>query len=241
MCYFTEVPDWTELDKLMDYAIRTDEWNEYFHVVNGFSNTAKLPVVTSEMPRNIQAFNWGLIPQWCKTNAEIAKMKAFTLNARNDTIFEKKSFKNLIGKKRCLIFIKGFYEWHTIGKAKYPYYIFMKDHQIFSLAGIYDSWVDTETGEIHNNCSMITTEANPLMAKIHNEAKRMPVIVGNENREKWLLSDLTKEEINSMMIPYHEDKMDAYTISKLVNSRTENPNQEKVKERVEYPELSMFD
>jgi putative SOS response-associated peptidase YedK len=46
------------------------------------------------------------------------------------------------------------------GKNKIPYYIFLKDQKIFSLAGIYLSWVDRGTGEEISSYSILTTQAN---------------------------------------------------------------------------------
>ena len=35
-------------------------------------------------------------------------------------------------------------------------------------------WVENNTGEVFSTFSIITTEANDLMANIHNSGKRMP-------------------------------------------------------------------
>lgn len=51
-------------------------------------------------------------------------------------------------------------------------------------------------------------EANPLLAEIHNEKKRMPLILEVNNAEAWILPDLTKPEMTDLMKPYpHDDKL----------------------------------
>ncbi|MES2565464.1 MAG: SOS response-associated peptidase [Bacteroidota bacterium] len=240
MCYNKEIPSKVEIDdfidQYLDNAIRNDEWDEYFYRMSGFT-FSKVPLLTSENPEKVQSFNWGLIPKWCKDEAKAKEMRKNTLNAKSETIFELPSFRASIGKKRCLIFTKGFYEWRDYNKVKYPYYIYLKDQPVFTFGGIYESWVNKETGEVINTTSIITTEANPLMAEIHNSKKRMPLILTGDAMHKWIDPSISKEAIVDLMKPCDEKLMSAHTISKLITSRTENPNQPKVKEAFSYPEL----
>ena len=111
-----------------------------------------------------------------------------TLNARIETIEDKPSFKNSINK-RCLVIADGFYEWQwhdTKGKNKTKYEIGIKDHELFAFAGLYSQWINQHTGEIRDTYTIVTTEANPLMAEIHNIKKRMPIILKPEDETKWL-------------------------------------------------------
>jgi len=47
-------------------------------------------------------------------------------------------------------------------------------------------WVDKRTGEIRNTFSLLTNQANELMAKIHNTKQRMPVILHPDDESAWL-------------------------------------------------------
>lgn len=240
MCYNTEHPSKQEVEdynqQLYDNAVRNDEWDNYYHRLSGFSHQ-KVPVLTQEDHNAVHSYTWGLIPSWCKSEEQAKEMMANTLNARCDTIFEKPSFRSSIVKKRCLIYVKGFYEWRDYNKKKYPYYINLKNQPVFAFGGIYETWVNKETGEIWNTTSVVTTDANPLMAQIHNTKLRMPLILNNEQAKMWIDPVLDKEAIKKLMQPADEKIMQAHTISKLITSRTENPNQPKVKELFEYPEL----
>jgi putative SOS response-associated peptidase YedK len=240
MCYNTEHPSKQEVDEynqqLYDNAVRNDEWDSYYHRLSGFSHQ-RIPVLTQEDPRVVHSYNWGLIPAWCRNEEQAKEMMGNTLNARCDTIFEKPSYKSSIIKKRCLIYVKGFFEWRDFNKKKYPYYIYLKNQPVFSFGGIYETWINKDTGEIWNTTSIVTTDANPLMAQIHNTKLRMPLILGNDQAKEWINPSLTKDGIIKLMQPADERIMAAHTISKLITSRTENPNQEKVKELFEYAEL----
>ena len=87
------------------------------------------------------------------------------------------------------------------------------------MAGIYDDWTDRETGESIRSCSVITTAANPLMEKIHNSKKRMPVILPKNSEQTWIKPGLSEEQVIKQLIPLDESLMDAYTISKLISKR----------------------
>lgn len=208
--------------------------------ISGFSHP-NLLVLTQEKPEEFQLFNWGLIPQWTP-NSELAKQFSNNnLNSKSETIFEKRSFSIPIKKQRCIIPVTGFFEWRDINKKKYPYFIKLKNEEIFCLAGIYDEWVNRETGEIVNTFSIITTEANPLMAKIHNLKLRMPFILPRNLEKEWLNPNLKESDIEKIMKPLSEDLMEAYTISKRITCRTDNPNSPETLAPFEYPELELLE
>lgn len=201
--------------------IYQDILNEQYHV-NAF-NYPKCPIITES--DEIQVFNWGLIPFWIKDEKNAEEIKRMTLNARADTIFEKPSFREPIMKKRCIIPSTGYFEWRHEGKKKIPYFIFLKDEPIFSMAGIYDSWLDKKTGEVKQTFSIITTDANPLTDYIHNTKHRMPAILSKEEENRWLDSSLSKTEIDSLLNPYEADKMDAYIVENdFINKASTDPS-----------------
>lgn len=201
--------------------IYQDILNEQYHV-NAF-NYPKCPIITES--DEIQVFNWGLIPFWTKDEKNAEEIKRMTLNARADTIFEKPSFREPIMKKRCIIPSTGYFEWRHEGKKKIPYFIFLKDEPIFSMAGIYDSWLDKKTGEVKQTFSIITTDANPLTDYIHNTKHRMPAILSKEEENRWLDSSLSKTEIDSLLNPYEADKMDAYIVENdFINKASTDPS-----------------
>ncbi|MGM9508836.1 SOS response-associated peptidase [Larkinella sp. GY13] len=174
--------------------------------VSGFTHPL-LPVITEDDPKTIQLFKWGLIPAWAKEDkaAELAKM---TLNAREDTIFEKPSFKDSIVNHRCILLIDGFYEWRHEGKAKIPYYITLSDPKPFALGCIYSVWKGQPT------FSIVTTAANPIMEYIHNTKKRMPLMLSHEEQRRWIDPELTKAEIKELMQPLDESLMKTEVIEK---------------------------
>jgi putative SOS response-associated peptidase YedK len=165
-----------------------------------------LPVICDENPSEIKVFAWGLIPYWIKDIQKANEIRMKTFNARCESLTEKASFREIIGSKRCLVLINGFYEWQTQKNSKIPYYIGLNGEAAFALAGLYDRWVNGLTGEIFDTFTIVTTKANPMLEIIHNLKKRMPVILSDEDQKRWL--DLrTDPTICGLFEPYPENKM----------------------------------
>ncbi len=212
----------------------------YYHT-SGYQHLP-LPITTTEAPKDVTLGMWGLIPPFIKDGKEAMKYADMTLNAKSEEIFEKRSYKDHITKRRCLVWVDGFYEWQwkdEKGKVKIPHYLYMEEHAPFTLGGVYSNWVDPDTHELMHTVSIITTEANTLMAEIHNNKKRMPLIISPDDREQWL-SFLDKQGITELMRPYPEGFLCNHTISKLITSRQDNPDQPAVQEPFQYPNTNLF-
>ncbi|MDD4971321.1 MAG: SOS response-associated peptidase [Paludibacter sp.] len=205
----------------------------FHNLVSGFSHPA-LPIITQD---GLYLSNWGLIPSWVKDQESANDLRSKTLNAVGETVFEKPSFRKSIASQRCLFPVSGFYEWREVNGVKYPYYIQLAEKDYFSLGSIYDNWINRQTGEMLNTFSIITTPANPLMEKIHNLKKRMPLILTQEDEMKWLDPDLKTEQIKDLIKPFPESKMTAYTISRNANNARNNRDVPGIQDRVDYPEL----
>ena len=51
---------------------------------------------------------------------------------------------------------------------------------------MYNNWIDRQTGEKINSCSIISTEAKGIKREIHNSKMRMPLVIENNQMEDWL-------------------------------------------------------
>lgn len=179
-----------------------------------FSPTQLAPIVRmTEGDLTIDLLRWGLIPSWAKD----LKMAYSTINARAETVAEKPAFRSAFKARRCLVPLSGFIEWKRDGETKRPFRIFLKDEPIMSVAGIWETW-KPERGDAIHSFSIVTTEANALMAKIHD---RMPVILSKDGEDAWL-SDSKPEELKKLLKPCPAKWMDAVEISTLINSPRNN-------------------
>lgn len=85
------------------------------------------------------------------------------------------------------------------------------------MAGLWESWRDPDGVVVRTFC-IITTEANALMATIH---ERMPVLLHRNNCSRWLDPAIAGADLFEMLSPYPVEPMEAWPVSKAV-SRSSN-------------------
>jgi putative SOS response-associated peptidase YedK len=135
----------------------------------------------------------------------------------------KPSFRTALKRRRCLIAVDGFYEWQTVPgqKVKQPFLISLKDEKAFAFAGLWEYWTDPD-GKPVESCAIITTDANEIMAPVHN---RMPVILDPADYDAWL--DRSQQDVAAvqpLLKPFDSERMHLVPVSTLVNSpRNDRP------------------
>ena len=170
---------------------------------------------------------WPLIPKWAKGTVS----KYSTANAKAETLDTTKSYQSAWSHaQRCLIPATGFYEWQVIEgqKQKQPYNIGLANQRIFAMAGLWEQSMNPDIEKPVESFTIITTQANSMMAEIHNTKERMPVIISPESYQQWLTGSII--DATQLLLPYPDSEMVAYKISTYVN----NPhnNNEKCVERI---------
>lgn len=139
-------------------------------------------VITNDKPNELQTFQFGLTPSWAKKPTYLINARAEgDLNPQNNInysgeagIIRKAAFRTAISSQRCLVIANAFYEGPAKEKLNKPYLIQRKDEEVFTFAGIWDTWVNDRTGEVSNTFSVITTVANEATQQIGHP--RPPVI-----------------------------------------------------------------
>lgn len=159
---------------------------------------------------------WGLLPAWAKD----PKLGYSTINARAETVDTKPAFRKAFGRRRCLIPADGFYEWAEVAGHKQPYYIQLKEHDVFAFAGLWEHW-QAPSGEAIESCSIIVTDANQIIRPIH---ERMPAILPPGVYTQWLALDTRPEALKQLLRPYDPEAMVLYPVGLNVNSpRNDGP------------------
>jgi len=233
-----------DISDLEDQLKRLGERISPHYHVSGFEHP-DVPVITNEEPKKIQLLNWGLIPGWTKDVQAAVEISNRTLNARNETMFEKPAFRDSAKERRCLVIVDGYFEHHWKEGKSYPYHIFLKNDEPMALGGIWDIWKDLVTGLYRKTFSIVTTEANSLMQHIHNNPKastgpRMPLIIPKELEKDWFLPAVDVASmglVESVIAPFDEEQMEAHTVSRL-KGKLAVGNSPKALEKVNYEELN---
>lgn len=163
--------------------------------------------------KELAMLRWGLIPSWAKEE----KTRYSMINARAETVTKKPAFRSAFRHRRCLIPADGFYEWKLVAGKKQPYYIHRRDGELFSFAGLWEHW-QGEDGKLIESFAIIVTDANDLLQPIHD---RMPVILEPSKYNTWLdPQNHDKSVLAELLKPYSADKLEAYPVSRQVNSPT---------------------
>jgi putative SOS response-associated peptidase YedK len=199
-------------------VLETIEWSPRYNIAPTQTVAAVRPQEHGS-GRELALLKWGLIPFWAKD----AKIASSLINARAETVATKPAFRAALKKKRCLIPADGFYEWQAIPgqKAKQPWFIGVRDVPVFAFAGLWEHWTNLEGTRV-DTCSIITTDANELMQKVHT---RMPVILDPADYDLWLDRDKqAAEDVLPLLKQFPAEKMQLVPVSTLVNSpRNDKP------------------
>ncbi len=200
--------------------------NERFHseVLDSYAPkynaapTQLLPVITHSTPQGVSIFYWGTSPEWSKNKALGEKI----INIRTESILEKTSLKKAIMKTRCIIPADGFYAWKKVGKkTAIPYRFIATDQELFSFAGIWEEFEDTDGLELHT-FSIITVASNEMVATVQ---ERMPVILTPSSEKVWMNPESSEADLIRTLVPYPAEKMNYYPVSpRIHDSHTNLPS-----------------
>lgn len=110
-------------------------------------------------------------------------------------------------------FVEGPYK----EKLSKPYLVYKRNaKRPFAMAGIWDEWVNDQTGELTSSFAVITTASTPLMQEIKHH--RSPLVLAQEEEQKWIDNDLVLSEVTEMLDPFDDVDFNAYPISSTIKS-----------------------
>lgn len=130
----------------------------------------------------IQYMQWGFDNPLAGRMGNDGPIRSHVFNARSESVDEKRMFSSLVHKKRCIVLVDGFYEWHTeyspqtgepSKKQGFFFHVQTKGQPTISLkkngadagespfppmylAGLYDASVNDQTGETTYCCVVLT-------------------------------------------------------------------------------------
>ncbi len=227
MCFHSsQTKKIVELENRFKVSLHDKKLRNIFNIpafhLNGFAHP-KMLIIPQEEPSILLQGKWGIVPS-NKTPDQISNYYKEAvkfgggLNAQSEKLFYHFIYRNSALTRRCLIPVTGFFEPHEHNKKKYPFHIKRKDDEAFALAGIYTLIGDLVTFTI------LTKEASPLFAKIHNVKKRQPILIEQSYENEWLSDNLNNSDIKELINHhYPEEELKAYAVSKdLFNPRIDS-------------------
>ena len=168
---------------------------------------------------------FGFTPSWAKKQFYMINARSEgDHNAENDPgyrgamgILQKPMFRQSIRTRRCLVVADAFIEGPQREKLAKPYVVYARDGQRpFALAGIWDEWTDTGSGEIIRSFAIITTTACDAMNAIGHH--RSPVMLDPEDERKWIDPVTPLAEATALLRPIPDGKLNAYPIDTAIKN-----------------------
>jgi len=141
---------------------------------------------------------FGLIPGWAQDD----KISRHTYNARAETVREKPSYRTAWRQRRYgIVVLENFFEpSYATGKAV-RWKIQLASQEPMGIASLWDTWIDTSTGEVVSSFTMLTVNADehPVMNQFHKtgDEKRTPIVLGKHQFDAWLSANT--EQAHDMM------------------------------------------
>lgn len=186
----------------------------------------ELPVITDG--GEVRRMEWGLTPSWADESFDL-------INARAETLTEKRSFADAYRARRCLVPVTGFYEWTEVDGHNQPFRVAFADDRPFAVAGLWERWspptrqsglgefgVGDGDGddEVRETFTIVTTEPNDLLSRLHH---RMSVVLPPDREDDWLHAEPPEDDgvasaHTDLLTPYPDDELVAYPVSTDVNA-----------------------
>lgn len=142
------------------------------------SNTTAVILVDEQKKVQVTGMKWGF-PGF--------KSSQLIINARSETVNEKKMFSSAFQATRCVFPTTGFFEW-TKEKSKHLFTLTM---QPVYICGLYKEFKDGTRSVI------LTTDSNESVTPIHN---RMPILIEESDIKDYLTNtDFANEYIKRKM------------------------------------------
>lgn len=176
----------------------------------------RLDEEADKVSRELHVARWGLVPPWSKDPAAGPQM----INARIETVAEKRTFAPSLKKRRCIVPANGYFEWQATAGGKIPHYIHYADESPLAFAGLY-GWWKAPDGAWLLSATIITRAAAGPMTQIHD---RTPVLLRPDYYDQWLDPRLTDPLAARAVIERPNPELSAQVVAKAVgNPRNNSP------------------
>ncbi len=173
-------------------------------------------VRTKQEQRQLLPAKWGLVNSW----AADAKGAAKQINCRAETGLKRPAFRDAFVRRRCVVPADGFFEWIGVRETRRPVWYHAPPGDLLMFAGLYESWRNAQSGERLRTFTILTTDANELVAKVHD---RMPVLLPLDHVDEWLFVPVQNaepyaEKLMTLLRPAPDGALVATEVSRRVNS-----------------------
>lgn len=182
--------------KVFEAQLRYPDYEPRYNV----APTDTMPVVRfGDAGMTVDGLRWGFRARWTK---------APLINARDDKLFESRTWAGAAETRRCIVPAEGFYEWEDDPSGKLPWLITREDAELMWFAGVW------QRGEAPAY-SIVTCDPAGALGTLHD---RIPVILDRDQAGVWLDPETPAEVIRGMLAPLRREQLALRAVSTKVNS-----------------------
>lgn len=224
MCGRYVTPEQAALERF--WHIGRHNWRGLILPLFNVAPTSCVPVITrgEDGVLELSGARWGLIPHWWKN----AQPPSLTFNARSEEAAQKPMWRQGLKAQRCLMPVRGWYEWHEVAPApdakgrpvKQPYFLHAPDSEVMAFAGLWARWQPPQ-GEPVVSCALLSKAAAPGIDAIHH---RMPVVLKPEHFAAWLDPKTPPEQVQAIIADARTDFAFHPVSTRVNNARNESPD-----------------
>lgn len=161
--------------------------------------------------REVLPARWGLVNSWADNSAQASK----NINARSETVDNRRAFRDAFFERRCVVPADGFFEWTGPKTARQPTWFHREDNNLLLFAGLYEAWQPSPRGW-ETTFTILTTDANSMLRNYHD---RMPVILADRDADDWMDPRAPDPLVlKRLLIPAPADLLVATPVSPGVNN-----------------------
>jgi putative SOS response-associated peptidase YedK len=161
--------------------------------------------------REVLPARWGLVNSWADNAANASK----NINARSETVDNRRAFREAFFERRCVVPADGFFEWTGPKTARQPTWFHRDDNNLLLFAGLYEAW-QPSPHSWETTFTILTTDANPVLRNYHD---RMPVILADRDADDWMDPRAPDPlALKRLLIPAPADLLIATPVSPDVNN-----------------------
>lgn len=215
MCGRFVLPEVAEIERY--WHVGRHNWHDFIVPAFNVAPTTRVPIILRAADGSLEGHlaRWGLIPRWWKR----PEAPTLSFNARAEEAADKPMWRGPLRSQRCLMPLRGWYEWREVpgAKVKQPYFIHVPGEPVLAFAALWSRRMNAE-GEDEYSCALLSGAAAPSIAHIHH---RMPLILEAAQFGEWLDPATTPARVQEILQHARTD-FEGYPVSTRVNSARNN-------------------
>ena len=141
------------------------------------------------------------------------------INARSETVHQKRMFASAFRERRCVVPVNGWYEWRREEDGKQPFWIRREGEDLVGLAAIWEGWTRDRYIE---SFAILTTNAAARIGHLHH---RQPVILDEESIDVWLNDESPLDEVLAIAQRPAEGRFDISQVDRAMGNPDHTPSE----------------